>query len=161
MLITILLLIIAASLAISVVSGAPFLPTHDTIVSKMVELAKNKPAALVADVGAGNGKILIALARQGITAHGYEINPWLWLWAKIKIWRAGVGDKAIIRLANFWSTDFSRYDTVIIFGLDKIMGGLETKLLKELKPHSLVISNIFQFPNWKGQKDGPLYVYRN
>jgi ribosomal protein L11 methylase PrmA len=159
MLIAVLLLLIF-SLGISIYSGAPFLPTHTWVVDKIVKMAKEKHATLVADIGAGNGKIIIALAKEGIEAHGYEINPWLVLWGKHLIRKNGVGGKAFMHLSNFWHQDFARFDTVIVFGIDKIMGKLEKKLQAELKPNSLVICNVFPFPEWPGVKDEPLYLYK-
>ena len=52
----------------------PYFQTSRYRVATMVELANPKPEDLGADLGSGDGRIVIAFAKAGITMHGYEID---------------------------------------------------------------------------------------
>lgn len=128
--------------------GAPYVPTHPKTVETMLALMKTGLHTRVADLGSGDGRLVIASAREGAESHGYEINPLLVWLSRSRIKKAGVSGSATIIWANFWHHDFSAYDVIFIYGVVNIMPRLEAKLLKELKPGSRVISNGFIFPNW-------------
>ncbi|MCP6727593.1 MAG: hypothetical protein KJI69_06300, partial [Patescibacteria group bacterium] len=55
--------------------GAPFQPSSKKRVRIITEIAKIKEGERVAELGSGNGKLVIALAKTGAEVHGYEINP--------------------------------------------------------------------------------------
>ena len=57
--------------------GAPFWSTNKKTLKKMIEFSKVKKEEKVADLGSGNGKIVIEFAKRGIESHGFEINPFL------------------------------------------------------------------------------------
>ena len=112
-----------------------------------------------ADIGSGDGRIVIALARAGAVAHGYEINPLLVWWSRVKIRRAGLDGRAYIHRKNLWHTDFSSFDAVTVFGVFHIMRRLETKLRRELKPGARAVSIGFEFPTWPAaEKYDGIYV---
>jgi ribosomal protein L11 methylase PrmA len=140
--------------------GAPFLPTQKHALEKMIALAQIQHGEKLADLGSGDGRIVIAAAKAGAEAHGYEINPLLVWWSRYQIKKAGLSDRAFIHQKNFWRVDFSDYNIVMLFGITGIMKGLEKKLKTELKPGSRVISNIFVFPNWIGEKSGGVTMYK-
>ncbi len=156
----IILLFIVISVA-SMIKGAVFLPTSTKRVNKMVDLAKITPGMIVADLGSGDGRIVIAMAEKGAIAHGFEINPFLVLFSRIKIRRNNLQYKAFIHWKSFWSQNFSSYQVVMIFGISYIMKDLEKKLKKELPINAKVVSNGFQFPSWKPflVKES-IYIYR-
>lgn len=159
----IILLIAAVGVGVfllTIIFGAPYVPSGDDYVRKMIELATVKSGEIVVDLGSGNGKVVIALAKLGVETHGYEINPFLVLLSRKNIKKAGLNGHAFIHWKNFWHADFSRYDVVFVFGITGIMGKLEKKLRKELKLGARVVCNAFTFPNWKPteESDG-VYLY--
>lgn len=157
-----ILLALGILLLVTVIHGAPFVPTRPTAVPRMVALAKIKPGDRVADLGSGDGRILIAMARAGAIAHGYEINPILVWWSRYKIRRQGLAGLAFVHWGSFWSQNLSEFDVVALFGIKHIMGGLEKKLKRELKPQARVISYVFAFPTWDyAQKEGAVFRYEN
>jgi SAM-dependent methyltransferase len=127
--------------------GPQFAPTSDTNAKSMLEFARTHAVSRVLDLGSGDGKLVLLLARQGYAVDGVEINPLLVLRSRIAIRRAGLQDKAHIYLANFWRFDVSRYDLLVIFAIRHVIPRLEKKLLAELKPETYVLSNYFVFPN--------------
>ncbi|MBX4191374.1 MAG: 50S ribosomal protein L11 methyltransferase [Candidatus Doudnabacteria bacterium] len=158
--IILLLIILLVAYYLGIFRGAPFVPTQRKNLEKMIELAEIKRGEKLADLGSGDGRILIAAVRAGAIAHGYEINPLLIWYSRYKIKKAGLSDKAFVHWKNFWLENFRQYDVVTVFGITGIMERLESKLLTELKPGSRVVSNIFKFPNWEGKKMEGVTVYR-
>ena len=140
--------------------GAPFAPTDRKTMNRMLELAQVKPGERACDIGSGDGRIVIALAKAGAYADGFEINPLLVWWSKLRIKSLGLSDKAHIYRKSLWKTDFSPYDVVTLFGIPYIMKPLGEKLYPELKPGARVASNNFKFPNWTpAHKEHGIIVY--
>jgi len=129
--------------------GAFFANTNAELVKKMIALADIKPGDKAVDIGSGDGRLVIALAKAGAQTHGYEINPFLVLRSRRNIKKAGLEGKAFIHLSNFWNEDFSQYNVVSLFQIAHTMVKLEDKLKKELRPGTRIISNYFVFPTWQ------------
>lgn len=124
-------------------------------------LAKVKVGMKTLDLGAGDGRVVIALAKAGAISHGYEINPLLVWWARRNIKKAHLEKRAFIHWGSFWNANFSEFDFIFVFGIFYIMKDLEKKMKKELKKGAVVISSAFQFPSWKyTKKEGALFVYK-
>jgi len=140
--------------------GAPYVITDQERVKKIIVLLNIKPGDKAVDLGSGDGRLVIAMAKAGAEAYGYEINPFLVLLAKKNIQKAGLKNKAFIHWKSFWKEDFSSFNAVTVFGVSYIMKRLETKLQKELKPSARVVSSVFTFPSWVYlKKEGAIYLY--
>ena len=141
--------------------GAPFQPSSDKALSIMLELSgiqdsKNKKKKFrIADLGSGDGKVVIGFAQmapEGSEVHGFEINPLLVWISRLRIKAMGLDKKAFIHRKNYWKQDFSDFDIINSFQINYAMPGLERKFQKELKPGSRVVSNTWKFPKWKPEK---------
>ncbi|MBI2645030.1 class I SAM-dependent methyltransferase [Candidatus Uhrbacteria bacterium] len=142
--------------------GLPYVPTKQKTVEKIIEISHAQEGEKVADLGSGDGRILIEFAKKGIEAHGFEINPLLVWHSRKNIRTRGFGDKAIVYHKNFWKQDFSSYDIIVVYGIGYIMKKLEEKLGKELKPGARIISSAFEFPTWKATvSSNGLFLYDN
>jgi protein-L-isoaspartate O-methyltransferase len=141
--------------------GAIFVPSHKRTVEIMVKLAEVQPGMKVADLGSGDGRIVIAMALRGAEVIGFELNPILAYYSRWKIKNLGLTSKAKIVIGDFWNADLSQFDVVTLFGIDYIMEKLGEKLQKEMKNGSTVISNAFEFKAWKKEKsESGINVYR-
>ncbi|MBI2483799.1 methyltransferase domain-containing protein [Candidatus Uhrbacteria bacterium] len=127
----------------------PFIPSGKKSVDAILEAAGNLQGKLVLDLGSGDGRIVIACARAGAQATGYEINPLLVWYSQRRISRVGLGEKARIAHADFWKQSFSDFDVVIFYGVVFAMPRLEKKLRFELKPGARVIASHCAFPSWE------------
>lgn len=127
------ILFVLLLLFLSVWFGAVYVPSVDWAVDEMITLANIKKGEKVVDLGAGNGKILIALAKKGVEAHGYEINPLLVLWSWVLIYKAGVWGKAHAHWGNIFSVDLQPFAAITIFVVPYIMPKVEKKVLKDAK----------------------------
>ncbi len=147
-------------LLMTIVKGAPFMISGASPIRRMIKVLGIKPGQKAADLGSGDGRIVIAMARAGAVAHGYEINPVLVWWSRKKIAKEGLTDKAFIHQKSFWNEDYSSFDLITIFGIGYIMKDLEAKLRRELPVGAKVAANAFQFPTWKySAKDNGVFLY--
>lgn len=159
-LLTLLLLLALLSLLASIVKGAPFVPSKKKALGAILFLTNPQSGERIADLGSGDGRILIALAKAGAEAHGFEINPFLVLWSYLKIHREGLFGKIFVHWKSFWHSDLSSFDKIVVYGTVYIMADLERKLKDELKPGSRVISNTFKFPSWSPlRSEERVYLY--
>jgi len=153
--------IISVCFGLVVFVGAPYLPTLTPQVTAALKLAALKPGQHLLELGCGDGKILVAAARQGIKVTGYELNPLLVLVCKIRTWR--YRQLVTVRLADFWRIELPTADAVFVFLLPKYMTRLDTKLNQLSVKQNLslrLISFAFQIPDRRADKvqDG-IFVY--
>lgn len=124
-------------------------------------LAAVTPGEKAIDLGSGDGRIVIALARAGAEAHGYEINPLLVWLGRREIKKAGLEKSAFIHWKDFWSVDFSNFNIVTVFGISHIMRVLKRKCRRELPAGARVVANSFPFPGWQfAEKANNVYLYK-
>src|SRR5438045_873446 len=73
---------------------APYIPTPQLIVERMLEAGHVKPGDMVYDLGSGDGRIVITAALKfGARAVGVEIRPDLCRMAQDKIRSLGLEDR--------------------------------------------------------------------
>ena len=146
---------------ISMVIGAPFVPMDRRNVDEMMRLARIGSGDRVADLGSGDGRVLIAAARAGAMAEGWEINPLLWLWSLLRIRLAGVAGEAKVHLGSYWQRPMGDKDVITLFLIHPQMPRMEKKLRAELKPGARVVSYAFRFPSWPpaAKNEKGMYLY--
>ncbi len=148
-------------LGYTTLKGAPYAPLGYEKINNMLDLLDVKTGEKAADLGSGDGRIVIELARTGAKAYGYEINPFLVLITKYKIKKFGLEKNAFILMKNYWMENLSEYKIITVFGAPHIMKSLGEKLKKELKPGTRIASNYFKFPDWKHIKEkNKIYIYK-
>ena len=50
---------------------------------------------------------------------------------------------------SLWDTSLAEMDVIVVYGLHPIMKNLRKKISEECRPGTVVVSNVFEFPNWK------------
>jgi hypothetical protein len=127
-----------------------WVPTPDALVSAMLKEANVTPNDYVVDLGAGDGKIVIAAARDfGATAHGIEYNADMVAVAQRKAQEAGVSDKATFERADIFETDFSKASVLTLYLLPRLNLKLRPTIL-DMKPGTRVVSHAFDMgPEWR------------
>ena len=147
-------------LVYSMLFGGPYAPIGEQKIEQMLSLLKTKPKEIAADIGSGDGRIVIALAKKGVIAHGYELNPLLVLIARYKIRKAGLSKKAFIHMTDMWRVNYNQYDIITVYLAPHVMKRLEKKLKPELKKSGRIAMNHYHFPNWKFKKRiNNIYLY--
>lgn len=127
----------------------------------MLELAEIRPTDCVADLGSGDGRLVIAAAeKDAARAVGYEIDPFWFNVAEEKKRRSTHADKIEFIKKSFWDVNLSECDVVFLYQGKHVLRELAAKLQKELKSGSRVVSNSFQLPGWKYiAASGKVYLY--
>lgn len=150
-------------LCIAFVSGAPFVPSKKSASEAMIRFAKIKAGTRVYDLGSGDGRLLLISAKQGARAVGFEINPYLVLLTRTRAFFSHYRGSVRVFWTNLWKAPISDADVVFVYLLPWRMEELATKLSKEVKPGTLIISNSFIFPKWKivdKDEDNHIYAFR-
>jgi SAM-dependent methyltransferase len=130
----------------------PFVPTPENVVDKMIELAGVKKGDVVYDLGSGDGRIVIAAAKRGAKAVGFEIDPDLVAESRANIQKAGVQESAEIRNQDILTVDLSGASVVTMYLLPDVNLKLRPNLQKQLKPGSRIVSHAFDMGDWKADK---------
>ncbi|NP_001278635.1 uncharacterized protein LOC492519 isoform 1 [Danio rerio] len=125
----------------------PFVPATGTQLENVFSVLKGRSGSLV-DIGSGDGRIVIAAAKRGFKAVGFELNPWLVWYSRYKAWREGVHHTTSFYISDLWKVSFSEYTNVVIFGVPQMMEQLEVKLQTELQSSAKVVACRFPFPTW-------------
>jgi len=141
--------------------GAIFVPSSREKTLQMSDLAEVAPGERAVDLGSGDGRVVIELARRGAAAEGYEINPVLVLVSRWNIRRAGLSGQAVIHWGSFWRAVLAPFTVVIVFQGSFIMRRLERKLRRELPSGARVISDYWGFPGLAADATlGTIRLYR-
>lgn len=130
----------------------PFVTTSSDSLKTIRELADFQPGKTVVDLGSGDGRVALELAKADFKVTGYEIKPELVERAKKRAEELHLTARAHFYCKDFWTEDLSSFDVIYIYGMGSIMGRLEKKLEEEMKPGARFISNVFRLPHWKVKK---------
>lgn len=141
-----------------VLFGAPYLPTLGPQVRAALELVDLRAGDTLLELGCGDGRVLVAAAKQGLNVVGYELNPLLVItaWFRTRRYRKQVR----IIWGNFWQKPWPPVDAIFVFLLPKYMPKLNTKVIQYPKKPVKLASFAFIIPGVKPirQKDG-VYLY--
>jgi SAM-dependent methyltransferase len=152
---------------------APYYPTPETIVEKMLQLGGLKAGEKVYDLGSGDGRIVIMAAQKfHADAVGIELDKDLCRQSSDKIHKLGLDKTAHIVNGDLLAQNYSSADLVTVYLLpDSINNKVQPLLDKQLKKGARVVAHDFAFTNWAPEKveniadDGEgrshtLYLYR-
>lgn len=151
---------------------APYYPTPETVVDKMLVLGGAKKGEKVFDLGSGDGRIVIMAADKfGAAAVGVEFDKDLYLQSSEKIRRLGLAEKAKIIHGDLLQQDYTGADLITVYLLPVSNDKLRPILEKQLKKGARVVAHDFEVGGWKADKteviedDGEgrshtLYLYR-
>ena len=128
-----------------------WVPTPQTLVNKMLDMAKVTPQDYVMDLGSGDGRTVITAAKRGATALGVEYNPDMVELSKRAAEQAGVNGKATFVKADLFETDLSKATVITMFLLPQINMKLRPKIL-DLKPGTRIVSNSFTMEDWEADE---------
>jgi tRNA G37 N-methylase Trm5 len=130
----------------------PFVPSPQEVVDKMIEVAGVKKGDVVYDMGSGDGRIVIAAAKKGARAVGFEIDGDLVKESRENIRKAGLQNLAEIRHQDILTVDFSPATVVTMYLLPDVNLKLKPNLQKQLKPGSRIVSHSFDMGDWKPER---------
>ena len=140
-----------------------YVPTRQTVVDAMLNVAKVKAGDVVYDLGCGDGRIVVSAAKLGARGIGIDIDPQRVSEANQNVQRNGVGDRVKILNQDLFTTDFSDASVVALYLLPSLNLKLRPTLWKTLKPGTRVVSHDFDMGDWKPEQtlnvDGATIYY--
>ena len=152
---------------------APYYPTPETIVEKMLRLGGLKAGEKMYDLGSGDGRIVIVAAQKfHAEAVGVELDKDLCKQSAAKILKLGLDKNAHIVNGDLLKQNYSSADLVTVYLLpDAVNNKVQPLLDKQLKKGARIVAKDFDFHNWTPEKveniadDGEgrshtLYLYR-
>jgi precorrin-6B methylase 2 len=128
---------------------APFDPTPQDVVERMLTLAAVKKGDVIYDLGAGDGRILITAARKyGVRGVGYEIDAGLAKLARENVRKQGVERLVEIRQEDFLGADLSPASVVALYLSQDGNLAVRQLLMNQLKTGARVVSYTFDMGEW-------------
>lgn len=128
---------------------APFDPTPQEVVDRMLALAGVQTSDVVYDLGAGDGRVVIAAAKKyGAKAVGFEIDPGLVKLARENVRKQGMEKWVEIRQQDFLTADLSSATVVTLYLSYDGNLALRPQLMRQLKPGARIVSYTFDMGDW-------------
>src|SRR5580698_7563965 len=151
---------------------APYYPTPEVIVEKMLRFGEVKAGEKVYDLGSGDGRIVIMAAKKfKANAVGVEFDDSLWKQSSNLIVKMGLSSNARIIHGDLLLQDYSDADLLTVYLLPMSNDKVAPILEKQLKKGTRIVAHDFEFSAWKPEQiqdiddDGQgrshrLYLYR-
>jgi ubiquinone/menaquinone biosynthesis C-methylase UbiE len=128
---------------------APYYPTPDSIVVKMLELGGLKAGEKMFDLGSGDGRIVIAAAQKfHADAVGVEIDKDLCRQSEERIRKLGLEKTARILNGDMLKQDYSSADLITVYLLPNSNDKVQPLLEGQLKKGARVVAHDFEFRGW-------------
>jgi ubiquinone/menaquinone biosynthesis C-methylase UbiE len=145
----ILVLIGAMALAQDPEKLAPYYPTPESIVVKMLELGGLKPGEKMFDLGSGDGRIVIAAAQRfHADAIGVELDKDLCRQSLERIRKLGLEKTAHIVNGDILKQDYGSADLITVYLLPNSNDKVQPLLERQLKKGARVVAHDFEFKGW-------------
>src|SRR6476646_6378714 len=152
---------------------APYYPTPQTVVDKMLQLGGLKAGEKMFDLGSGDGRIVVMAAQKyKADATGVELSDSLYRQSMDRIKTLGFTSTARIIHGDLLKQDYSSADLLTVYLLP-VGNELVTPILEnQLKPGARIVAHDFEFAAWRPVQsltiddDGEgrshrLYLYRH
>ena len=134
-------------------SLAPYVPTPQEVVEKMLQLAEVKKDEMVYDLGSGDGRILITAAQKfGARATGVELDPDLFKQTQARIRELKLENRITVINGNLLEADLSPANVVCLYLLTNSNTRVKPNLERYLKPGSRVVTHDFPILGWTAAK---------
>ena len=132
---------------------APYVPTPQDVVDRMLALAGVGKNDVVLDLGCGDGRIPIAAAKAfGAKGIGVDIDPQRIAEANANARAAGVSHLVTFKLEDAMTTDLSQATVVTLYLLSSSNLKLRPILTRQLKPGSRIVAHNFAMGDWEAEK---------
>lgn len=151
---------------------APYYPTPESVVVKMLQFGGLKAGEKHFDLGSGDGRIVIMAAdRFKADSTGVEFDADLYKQSTAKIQKKGLEKRAHIIHGDVMKQNYASADLLTVYLLPSSNDKLRPILEKQLKKGTRIVSHDFEFSGWTPEKvesiddDGEgrshtLYLYR-
>jgi 16S rRNA A1518/A1519 N6-dimethyltransferase RsmA/KsgA/DIM1 with predicted DNA glycosylase/AP lyase activity len=133
---------------------APYYPTPETVVERMLKLGGLKPGEKMYDLGSGDGRVVIMAADKfKADATGVEYDADLWKQSSDRIKALGLEKRARIIHGDITKQDFSAANLLTVYLLPSSNDKIRPMLEKQLKPGTRIVAHDFMFQGWTPVKE--------
>ncbi|MFN7925465.1 MAG: class I SAM-dependent methyltransferase [Bryobacteraceae bacterium] len=151
---------------------APYYPTPESVVEKMLRLGELKAGERMFDLGSGDGRIVIMAADKfKAKSTGVELDTDLFKQSSDRITKKGLQRLANIVHGDVLKQDYSAANLITVYLLPASNEKMKPILEKQLKKGTRVVAHDFEVAGWTPEKvesiddDGEgrshtLYLYR-
>jgi len=134
-----------------------FAPTPHRVIPEMLQLAEIGADSVVYDLGSGDGRVLIAAARDcGARGVGFDIDPLRIAESRANAIQAGVQDRVQFLQGNFFDVPISEATAIVLYLVDSVNIRLRPKILSECQPGVRVVSYSFEMGDWEADAHTPI-----
>jgi len=134
-------------------SLAPYVPTPQDVVERMLAIAGVGKNDVVVDLGSGDGRLVITAAKQfGARGIGIDIDPARIADGRANAKQAGVESRVEFREQDALQADVSQATVVTLYLLSSSNVKLRPRLLSQLKPGARIVSHQFGMGDWPPDK---------
>lgn len=129
------------------VGDVVYVPTPQSVVDTMLDMAQVGPSDALVDLGSGDGRVVVTAAKRGARAHGVDLDRVLLTQAQSLAERERVADRATFREQNLFETDLSQATVITTYLLPELNLRLRPKILA-LKPGTRVVTHDYHMGDW-------------
>ena len=128
---------------------APYIPTPQEVVNRMLELAEVTTTDIVYDLGSGDGRIPITAAkRYGARGVGIDFDPQRIAESNANARLEGVTDRVEFILGDALQADVSEATVVTLYLLSSSNIKLRPILTRQLSAGTRIVSHAFDMGDW-------------
>jgi hypothetical protein len=128
---------------------APYVPSPEPIVQRMLEIARVGPGDTVYDLGAGDGRIVVAAAQRfGARAVGVELDDRRFVIASARLRDLGLAPRARMVHGDLAAVDLRGATVVTLYQLPNVNEMLRPALEWQLSPGARIVTHDFPISGW-------------
>jgi len=139
----------------------PYLPSPYAVIDAALELANFKKGEIFADLGCGDGAVIIRAAKKyGVLSIGFEIDRNMVEIAKRNVKTAGVANLVDVVHSDLFAIDLSSFNVIYIYLSPLVKERLSEKIVSECSSNTRILvhdyplknlqaDRIVQFPSYK------------
>jgi len=128
----------------------PYKGTRPAVIARMLEMGEVGAGDHVIDLGTGDGRILIAAARErGASGLGIDLDAVLIGKARANAQDAGVADRVRFETGDLFKAELAAADVVMMYLLPEVNWRLCPRLLAQLKTGARIVSHAFDMGEWR------------
>lgn len=133
---------------------APYYPTPESVVERMLKFAGLKPGEKLFDLGSGDGRIVVIAAQKfHADATGVELDAELAKQSSERIKGLGLEKSARIIRGDLLRQDYSSADVVAVYLLPRSNERLRPLLEKQLRNGTRIVAHDFVFRGWTPERE--------
>lgn len=103
----------------------PYVPATSEQIRNVLSLLPGNAKGRLLDIGSGDGRIVMAIARHQpqLISEGVELNPWLVWYSRLKtLWNSSdLRSRIHYHRKDLWNFNLKPYQYIVIFGVETMV----------------------------------------